>query len=119
MADYERIGGLPPSRPGYFPDLLKAYEGQGYPKGFSRTGKDLVHEGAAHGTTILAFHYSEGVLVAGDRRATAANRIMSNRVDKVLEIDRSSLLAISGSPAMALEMAGSLTTLSNTIAEAS
>ncbi len=56
-------------------------------------------------TTILAFHYKEGVLVAGDRRATAGNRIMANRVEKVLEIDGSSVLAISGSPAQAIEMA--------------
>ncbi|MHB8421571.1 MAG: hypothetical protein ACYC9S_10920 [Leptospirales bacterium] len=58
-----------------------------------------------HATTILAFHFSGGVLVAGDRRATAGNRIMTNRVEKVLEIDRSSLMAIAGSPAFALEMA--------------
>lgn len=70
-----------------------------------REGEAGALSGVAHGTTILAFHYREGVLVAGDRRATASNRIMSNRVDKVLEIDNSSLLAISGSPAMALEMA--------------
>ncbi|AIA30963.1 MAG: Putative 20S proteasome beta-subunit [Leptospirillum sp. Group II 'C75'] len=56
-------------------------------------------------TTILAFHFSGGVLVAGDRRATAGNRIMTNRVEKVLEIDGSSLMAIAGSPAFAIEMA--------------
>lgn len=56
-------------------------------------------------TTILAFHFSSGVLVAGDRRATAGNRIMANRVEKVIEIDGRSVLAISGSPAQALEMA--------------
>ncbi|MHB1756888.1 MAG: proteasome subunit alpha [Leptospirillum sp.] len=56
-------------------------------------------------TTILSFHFSEGVLVAGDRRATAGNRIMANRVEKVIEIDGRSVLAISGSPAQAIEMA--------------
>ena len=56
-------------------------------------------------TTILAFHFSGGVLVAGDRRATAGNRIMTNRVEKVLEIDGNSLMAIAGSPAIAIEMA--------------
>lgn len=58
-----------------------------------------------HATTILAFHFAGGVLVAGDRRATAGNRIMTNRIEKVLEIDRCSLMAIAGSPAFALEMA--------------
>lgn len=99
--DKEGRGGYVPPNTGYFPDLLKQ-------EGSYRQVR--IHEkgpvsGAAHGTTILAFHFRDGVLVAGDRRATASNRIMSNRVDKVLEIDDSALLAISGSPAMALEMA--------------
>jgi proteasome beta subunit len=56
-------------------------------------------------TTILAFKYGEGVLVAGDRRATAGHTIMYDRADKVLEIDRYSLMAIAGVPATAWEMA--------------
>ena len=46
-----------------------------------------------------------GVLVAGDRRATAGNVVMYDRADKVLEIDRHSVMAIAGSPAIAWEMA--------------
>ena len=45
------------------------------------------------------------MLVAGDRRATAGNVIMYDRADKVLEIDRHSLMAIAGVPATAWEMA--------------
>src|ERR1700746_545369 len=45
-------------------------------------------------TTILAFKFADGVLVAGDRRATAGNVVMYDRADKVLEIDRHSLMAI-------------------------
>src|SRR5437870_1888296 len=56
-------------------------------------------------TTILAFKFADGVLVAGDRRATAGNTIMYDRADKVLEIDRHSLMAIAGVPATAWEMA--------------
>lgn len=56
-------------------------------------------------TTILAFKFSGGVLVAGDRRATAGHTIMYDRADKVLEIDRHSLMAIAGVPATAWEMA--------------
>ncbi len=58
-----------------------------------------------HATTILAFKFADGVLVAGDRRATAGNMIMYDRADKVLEIDRHSLMAIAGVPATAWEMA--------------
>src|SRR4030081_284127 len=56
-------------------------------------------------TTILAFKFGDGGLVAGDRRATAGNVVMYDRADKVLEIDRHSVMAIAGSPATAWEMA--------------
>jgi proteasome beta subunit len=56
-------------------------------------------------TTILAFKFADGVLVAGDRRATAGNLVVYDRADKVLEIDRYSLMAIAGVPATAWEMA--------------
>ena len=56
-------------------------------------------------TTILAFKYNGGVLVAGDRRATAGNLVVYDRADKVLEIDAYSLMAIAGVPATAWEMA--------------
>jgi proteasome beta subunit len=61
-------------------------------------------------TTVFAFHCSEGVLVAGDRRATAGNVIVTDRVDKVIEVDTTSLLAIAGVPATAFEMARVLQT---------
>jgi proteasome beta subunit len=56
-------------------------------------------------TTILAFKFKEGVLVAGDRRATSGNTVVYDRADKVLEIDRHSIMAIAGVPATAWEMA--------------
>ena len=56
-------------------------------------------------TTILAFKFADGVLVAGDRRATAGNTVVYDRADKVLEIDRHSIMAIAGVPATAWEMA--------------
>jgi proteasome beta subunit len=61
--------------------------------------------GLTHGTTVLAFHFQEGVIVAGDRRATAGNAIMHERCDKVIPIDDYSLMAIAGVPATAFEMA--------------
>ncbi|PYK87856.1 MAG: proteasome subunit alpha [Verrucomicrobia bacterium] len=56
-------------------------------------------------TTILAFKFSGGVLVAGDRRAISGNTVVYDRADKVLEIDRHSIMAIAGVPATAWEMA--------------
>src|SRR5207245_5544956 len=55
-------------------------------------------------TTILAFKFSGGVLVAGDRRATAGNTVVYDRADKVLEIDGHSIIAIAGVPATAWGM---------------
>jgi len=85
---------------GDFYQLLKE---EGYVFGVS--GKAGVGQELTTATTILAFKYREGVLVAGDRRATAGNMVMYDRTDKVLEIDRYSVMAIAGVPATAYEMA--------------
>lgn len=58
-----------------------------------------------HATTVLAIKYKDGVLVAGDRRATAGNFVMYERAEKLLNIDSRSILAIAGVPAVAFEMA--------------
>ncbi len=60
---------------------------------------------ATEGTTILALRYRDGVLVAGDRRATMGNLVIYDRADKVLSVDDHSVLALSGSPANAYEIA--------------
>jgi proteasome beta subunit len=78
-------------------------------RGLHVDGKPAERAGAVTdittGTTILAMKYADGVLVAGDRRATAGNMVMYDRTDKVLELDRHSVLAIAGVPATAYEMA--------------
>ncbi|MHB8522288.1 MAG: proteasome subunit alpha [Limisphaerales bacterium] len=61
-------------------------------------------------TTVFAFHFADGILMAGDRRATAGNVIVTDRIDKVIELDTTSLLAIAGVPATAFEMARVLQT---------
>ena len=48
--------------------------------------------------------------MAGDRRATAGNVIVTDRVEKIIEIDPTSVLAIAGVPATAFEMARVLQT---------
>jgi proteasome beta subunit len=61
-------------------------------------------------TTVFAFHCADGVLVAGDHRATAGNVVFSDKTEKIIELDRHSLIAIAGSPATAVEMARTLQT---------
>ena len=60
---------------------------------------------STEGTTILALRCRDGVLVAGDRRATMGNTVIYDRADKVLPVDDGSVLALSGSPANAYEIA--------------
>jgi proteasome beta subunit len=59
---------------------------------------------ATEGTTVLAVKYKDGVLVAGDRRATAGNLVMYERAEKLITLDARSILAIAGVPAVAFEM---------------
>ena len=83
-------------------DFFQLLKEQGYTLGSSAqvgSGQEFTTA-----TTILAFKYRDGVLVAGDRRATAGNMVMYDRTDKVLEIDRHSVMAIAGVPATAYEM---------------
>ena len=57
-----------------------------------------------HGTTCLALKFADGVLIAGDRRATAGNIIRSRHMDKVVEADRYSGVAFSGAAGPSMEM---------------
>jgi proteasome beta subunit len=55
-------------------------------------------------TTILALTWDGGVVMAGDRRATAGNLIAHRRVRKVYAADEHSAVAISGTAGMAVEL---------------
>jgi len=57
-----------------------------------------------HGTTVLAIRYGEGVVMAGDRRATAGNLIANRRMEKVFPADDFSGVAIAGAAGPAVEM---------------
>jgi len=57
-----------------------------------------------HGTTVLAIRYSDGVVMAGDRRATAGHMIASRRIEKVFPADDFSGVAIAGAAGPAVEM---------------
>ncbi len=57
-----------------------------------------------HGTTIAAIRYADGVVMAGDRRATAGSSIAHRMMDKVHPADRHSGVAIAGTAGPAMEM---------------
>lgn len=57
-----------------------------------------------HATTVVAMRYADGVVMAGDRRATAGMSIAHRKMDKVLAADPHSGIAISGTAGIAMEM---------------
>lgn len=78
---------------------------------FGRMGAKLESTGSVaatldltHGTTIVALRYADGVVMAGDRRATAGNVIAHRAMQKVFPADRWSGVSISGVAGVATEM---------------
>ena len=57
-----------------------------------------------HATTVVAIRYAEGVVMAGDRRATAGSLIASRRIEKVFPADDFSGVAIAGAAGFAVEL---------------
>ncbi|MFG2793550.1 proteasome subunit beta [Streptomyces sp. NPDC048419] len=77
---------LLPTRPP-FPDGVRARDGR-FP----------------HGTTVLALAYRDGVMIAGDRRATMGNLIAQRDLEKVHPADDHTAVAFAGSVGLALDM---------------
>jgi proteasome beta subunit len=57
-----------------------------------------------HGTTVVSLRYADGVVMAGDRRATSGNLISHRTMEKVFPADRHSGVAIAGAAGPAIEM---------------
>jgi proteasome beta subunit len=71
-------------------------------------GRELspfLHDQVVEGTTVLAVLFEGGVVVAGDRRATAGNLISKTDMRKVFPADHHSAVAISGAAGPAMELA--------------
>jgi proteasome beta subunit len=57
-----------------------------------------------HGTTVLGLKYADGVVMVGDRRATAGNLIADAKMRKVFAADDYSAIAIAGAAGQASEL---------------
>ena len=57
-----------------------------------------------HGTTVVAVRYADGVVMAGDRRATSGHLISHRTMEKVYAADRHSGVAIAGAAGPAMDM---------------
>jgi proteasome beta subunit len=60
--------------------------------------------GVTHGTTIVAIRYADGVVMAGDRRATEGYSISQRAIEKVFPADRHSAVSIAGAAGPAMDM---------------
>ena len=84
---------------GSFSELLKSHNPALLP-GADIKGPLEVPEG----TTVLALRYDQGVVVAGDRRATEGFQIAHRSIEKVFAADDMSAVAIAGAAGPAVEM---------------
>ena len=57
-----------------------------------------------HGTTVIACKWADGIIMAGDRRATAGSLISHRSMEKIFSADSHSGIAISGLAGPAVEM---------------
>ncbi len=104
LGDFMRV---PVHGPGSsFSDLLKTQAPDLLPG--PKQGSDQSNQGphfeAPEGTTVLALRYNEGVVVAGDRRATEGFQIAHRSIEKVFAADDMSAVAIAGAAGPAVEM---------------
>ena len=91
---------MPVNGPGSsFSDLLSTLAPDLLP-GAKITG----HVEVPHGTTVLALRYRDGVIVAGDRRATEGFQIAHRSIEKIFAADDMSAVGIAGAAGPAVEM---------------
>ena len=83
--------------------------GSSFPELLRRVGLAPNYDGAGelhvpHATTCVALRYADGVVMAGDRRATSGNLISHRGMEKVVQADQHSGVAIAGAAGPAMEM---------------
>ncbi|MEJ7725581.1 MAG: proteasome subunit beta [Actinomycetes bacterium] len=107
MADDLLAGGLPRAfrTPGNssFSEFLTAHAPEMLP-GRRLAGSDQQLIDLPHGTTIVATAFPDGVVMAGDRRATAGSYIAQRDIEKVFPADEYSCVGIAGTAGLAVEL---------------
>jgi proteasome beta subunit len=100
---------LPTFAPGLDPgssfvDLLRRVAPHDLPGAGLEGSRGTAPLDITHGTTVLAIRFAGGVVMAGDRRATAGYTIANRRIEKVFPADDFSGVAIAGAAGPAVEM---------------
>jgi proteasome beta subunit len=78
------------------PELLPGAGGVSVPSSVARE--------LPHGTTIVAAAFNGGVVMAGDRRATAGNMIAQRHIEKVFRSDEFSCIGIAGVAGIGIDL---------------
>lgn len=94
-ADFHSVGGSS------FADFLATRSPSMLPGAGAAASGEIA---ATHGTTIVAATFADGVVMAGDRRATMGNVIAQRDIQKVFPTDEYSCVGIAGTAGIAVEM---------------
>jgi proteasome beta subunit len=82
-----------------FVELLRRQHPEALPSSLQMSGALEV----AQGTTVLGLRFADGIVMAGDRRATAGYTIADAKMKKVFAADDFSAIAIAGAAGQAVE----------------
>ena len=82
-----------------FVELLRRQRPEALPSSLAVTGPVEVTQG----TTVLGLRFTDGIVMAGDRRATAGYTIADAKMRKVFPADDLSAIAIAGAAGQAVE----------------
>jgi len=82
-----------------FVELLRRQHPEALPSSLRLSGTVEV----AQGTTVLGLRFADGIVMAGDRRATAGYTIADAKMKKVFAADDFSAIAIAGAAGQAVE----------------
>ena len=92
------------ARTSSFSDFLTAAAPQLLPGARGLTLRGDLSKELPHGTTIVAAAFNGGVVMAGDRRATAGNMISQRDIEKVFRSDEYSCIGIAGVAGIGIEL---------------
>jgi proteasome beta subunit len=82
-----------------FLELLRRHQPEALPSSLQLSGTVEV----TRGTTVLGLRFADGIVMAGDRRATAGYTIADAKMKKVFAADDFSAIAIAGAAGQAVE----------------
>ncbi|WP_248963215.1 proteasome subunit beta [Sphaerisporangium perillae] len=87
-----------------FTEFVGSYAPGLLPGRFESAAGSVAHQ-IPHATTIVAATFADGVVMAGDRRATSGNYISQKDMEKVFRTDDYSCMGIAGAASTGIEMA--------------